>query len=132
ALDLHRAQPVAADINYVVNATHQPEISVLVAASAVAREVTSFDVAPILLNESFGIAVNRPQHRWPGAREAQLPPLVRPDGDAVFGTNVRDNAREGKRRRSGLGRDRSRNGRDHDRSGLCLPPRVDDRAALLA
>src|SRR5262249_42019863 len=123
---------MTADVDYVIHAPHQPEISVLVAASAVAREVATFDVAPILLYEPFRIAVDRPQHRGPGARDDQIAALVRPDGDAVFGTDVRDNAREGKRRRPGLGRDRSRNGRDQDRPGLCLPPRVDDRATLLA
>src|SRR5262245_42433820 len=123
---------MAADIDYIVNAPHRPEIPVLIAASAVACEVATFDVAPILLYEPFRIAVDSPQHRGPGARDDQIAALVRPDGDAFFGTNVRDNAREGKRRRSGLGRDRSRNGRDQDRPGLRLPPRVDDRATTLA
>src|SRR5262245_40578772 len=119
---------MTADVDYVIHAPHQPEISVLVAASAVAREVATFDVAPILLNESFGIAVDRPQHRGPGARYDQIAALVRPDGDAVFGTDVRDNAREGKRRRPGFGRDRPRNGRDQGSRALCLPRGGRDRS----
>src|SRR5262245_52142911 len=103
---------MAADVYYIVDAPHQPEISVLVAASAVASEVAAFDVAPVLLHESFGIAIDRPQHRGPGAGDYQVSTLIRPDGDAVLGLNIRDDSREGKRRRPGLGRGRPRNGTD--------------------
>src|SRR5262249_6450272 len=132
ALDFHGAQAMAADVNHVVYAPHQPEISVLIAAGAVAGGVTAFDVAPVLLHEPFWIAIDRPQHRWPGACDDQISALVRPDGDAVSGLNVRNDAREGKRSRSGLGRDRPRNGSDHDRAGLGLPPCIDYGAAPLA
>ena len=39
ALDFRRAEPVAGDVEHVVDAAHDPEVSVLVAARAVAGEV---------------------------------------------------------------------------------------------
>ena len=35
--DLHRAEAVAADVDDVVHAAHEPEVAVFVAASAVSR-----------------------------------------------------------------------------------------------
>ena len=49
ALDLHRREPVAGDVQDVVDAAHDPVVAVLVAAGAVAGEVAAGDLAPVLL-----------------------------------------------------------------------------------
>src|SRR5690606_11473918 len=40
-LDFHRAQAMARNIQHVVDAAHHPEVTILVAMSAVARDVKS-------------------------------------------------------------------------------------------
>ena len=63
ALDFHRAEAVAGDVDDVVDAAHDPEVAVLVAAGAVAGEVDAGDLAPVLLLEALGVAVDGAQHR---------------------------------------------------------------------
>ena len=43
-LDLHRAEPVAADVDHVVDAAHDPVVAVVVAPGAVAGEIDARDL----------------------------------------------------------------------------------------
>ena len=47
-LDLHRREPMAGDVDHVVDAAHDPVVAVLVAPGAVTGEVAAGDVAPVL------------------------------------------------------------------------------------
>src|SRR5262249_59051832 len=67
ALDLHRSQAVARDVHHVVDPTHDPEVAVLVATGAVAREVDARHLAPVLLAVALGIAVHAAPHPGPPA-----------------------------------------------------------------
>src|SRR5271170_6499204 len=62
AFDLHRAQPMARDVDHVVDAAHQPQVAVLVAAGAVAGEVGAGNLTEVLTLITIRIAEDRPQH----------------------------------------------------------------------
>src|SRR5438093_492010 len=66
ALDLHRAEAVAGDVDDVVHAAHDPAVAVLVAPRAVAGEVDSREALPVLLDVTLGVLVDRAQHGRPG------------------------------------------------------------------
>src|SRR5207247_2185583 len=48
-LHFHRAQPMAGDVEHVIDAAHDPEIAVLVLPGAVRCEVSVRNLAPVLL-----------------------------------------------------------------------------------
>ena len=49
ALDLGRAEAMAGDVENVIDPTHYPKITILVATRAVAGEIIPFDFTPVLL-----------------------------------------------------------------------------------
>ena len=65
-------------------------------------------------------------------RDDQIAALIRPDRLTALGYNVDENSRYRPRRRAGNGRRGSRKRAYHYRTGLGLPPRVNDRAFSLA
>src|SRR5207247_890690 len=65
AFDLHRAQPVTGDVEYVVNAAHHPVVAVLIAASTIASEVTAGNLAEVRLHVAVMISIKRAQHTGP-------------------------------------------------------------------
>ena len=105
AFDLHRAQAVAGDVEHVVDAAHDPEITVLVLAGAVGGEVSSGDVAPVLL----AIAVDR-RRRWCAASPARAclmtssPPWLARHRVALRIHDLGDDAGQRPGRGAGLGR----------------------------
>ena len=69
-LDLHRREPVAGDVDDVVDAADDPEVAVLVAPGGVADQVGVPAVAvPIGLDEALRLLVERARHRRPGPRQ---------------------------------------------------------------
>src|SRR5258707_15439753 len=50
AFDFRRTQTVSGDIDHVVDATHDPEVTVLILASAVAGKIYAIDLRPVLLS----------------------------------------------------------------------------------
>ena len=104
ALDLHRAQPVAGDVEHVVDAAHDPEVAVLVAAGAVAGEVDVRHLAPVLLAVALVVAVDGPQHRRPGLLDDQQAALVGRHRLALPVHDLGHDARQRPRRRARLGR----------------------------
>ena len=64
-LDLDRREAVAGDVHHVVDAAEQPEVAVLVALRAVAREVHPREAAPVRLLVALRVAVDAAQHRRP-------------------------------------------------------------------
>ena len=72
ALDLHRADAVAGDVEHVVDAAEQPEVAVGVALGAVAGEVGAVvPPAPVRLDVALGVAVDAAQHRRPRPRQRE-------------------------------------------------------------
>src|SRR5207247_3201430 len=120
-----RTQTVTGDINYVVDAAHDPEIALPVLARAVAGEIDAVDLRPVLLLIPRIVTVNRPQHRRPGLGNYEVSTLVRPHGFPLASHHVSFNSGKRLGRRTGFCRRRARQWRDHDCTGLSLPPRVD-------
>ena len=65
-LDFHGAEAVAADVDDVVDAAHEPEVAVGVLARAVAGEVAAGNVGPVGLLVALGVAVDGAGHGGPG------------------------------------------------------------------
>src|SRR5579862_2678718 len=123
---------MARDVNHVVDATHDPEITVLVATRAVAGEICAVDLREIISLVALGVSVNRAQHSGPWLAHYQQAALVGADAFAVAGDDVGCDSGKRKSRGAGLGSGRARHRADHDSAGLGLPPRVDDRASIAA
>ncbi len=131
ALDLRRTQPVAADLDHVVHAPDHPDIPVLVAPRAVAGHVHTGEARPIVLHVAVGIAVDGAHHARPRALDHQIALFVGRSGVTLFVQHVHLDAGEWQRRTARLQR-RARQRRDHEVARFRLPPRIHDRAALLA
>src|SRR6266513_2416696 len=71
-------------IENIVDSSHDPEVSVLVAARAVAGQITSFEFAPELFLVAFLVAVNRAQHRRPRLPNDQFPTDICADFVSLF------------------------------------------------
>src|SRR5438128_2721243 len=83
ALDLGGAEAVAGDVEHVVNAADDPEISVLVAARAVAGEIHAFEIAPVRLLVASLVAPDAAQHPRPRFSDDKFAALIRPEFLAV-------------------------------------------------
>ena len=130
AFNFHRAQAVPGNVDDVINAAHDPEIAVLVAAGTVTGEVLAFDLAPVLGLKALVVTINGPNHARPGLSDHQQAANVGRQRAAVTVDDLRDNADERLRGRAGNGWRGAGEGRDHDGAGLGLPPGIDDRATL--
>ncbi len=60
-LDFRRAEPVAGDVQHIVDAAGDPVIAVLVAFRAIASEIHAGNLRKIRLLETRVVAVNRPR-----------------------------------------------------------------------
>src|SRR3712207_6518775 len=132
ALDLHRPQAVARDVNHVGHATHDPEVSVRVAPRAVAREVDAVDLGEILFPVALVVAPDGAEHRGPRALDDEVSALVRAGLGAVLRHDGGLDAGQRAGGRAGLRGRRAGQRRDHDGARLGLPERVHDGAAPLA
>src|SRR5207237_8777308 len=103
-LDFHSTQAVAGNVDDVVDASHNPEISVFVFAGAVAGEVDPRNLRPVLLHVTVGIAIDGAQHSRPGLLEDEESAGAERDRLAVHGDDFGNNAGEWSRGRAWLGR----------------------------
>ena len=131
-LDFHGAEAMAADVDDVVDAAHEPEVAVGIAARAVAGEVAAGNFAPIGFFVALRVAVDGARHRGPGFADDEQAAVAVRDRLALFCNYFGHNSEERACGRSGLGGDGAGDGRDHDGAGLGLPPGVDDGAAFVA
>ncbi len=131
-LDFHGAEAVAADVDDVVDAAHEPEVAVGVLARAVAGEVAAGNVGPVGFLIALGVAVDGAGHGGPWAADDEQAAVAGGDGMAFFGDDFRLDAEEGAGGGAGLGGDCAGDGRDEDGAGFGLPPGVDDGAAVVA
>src|SRR5437588_5052218 len=121
---------MAGDIDHVVDASHDPEVAILIFSRTIAREIKAGNLRPVLLLITRIVAVDRAQHRWPRARDDQISALVWADRLSVASHHIDFDSRKWLRARARLRRGGTGQRRDHDRARLSLPPRVDDRTFL--
>src|ERR1700722_15912951 len=129
-LDLGGGQPVARDVDDVVDPPGDPEVAVLVPAGAVAHEVdTRAEPGEVGRYEPVGIGVEGAEHAGPRLGQHQyaaalfdLAARVVEQGRGHSGQRTGD--------RAWLSGRQAGQRRDHDATGLGLPPGVDNRAAL--
>src|SRR5262245_52916973 len=74
--DLDRAQSMAADLDHVVDAAHDPVIAVIVLPGVVTRQVVTLELRPILLLVSLVVAPNAAEHAGPRPADAEHPAVV--------------------------------------------------------
>ncbi len=123
---------MAGNVQHVIDAAHDPEVAVLVAPGAVAREVDVRDLAPVLGAVPVVVAVDGAEHARPGALDHQVTAVIGRLFVAVDIDHGGLDAEEGEAGRAGLGVVHARQSGDHDAAGFGLPPGVDHRAALAA
>src|SRR5215831_3509305 len=117
---------MAGHINHVIDAAHDPKVTVLILAGAVTGKVHAFDLRPVLLPITRVVAIDGSQHRRPRTRNDEIPTLIGADRLAVARHHVRFNTRKWFRAGPRLGRGGTRQRRNHDRASFSLPPRVYD------
>ena len=104
AFDFGGSQPMARNIEDVIDATNDPEVAILVSPRAVAGEIAALDFAPVLLLEPSVVAVNRSQHRWPWFADDELAALIWSDLFALVVDDGGIDAKKGQGSRSGFSR----------------------------
>ena len=72
AFDLGGAEPVAGDVDHVVDAAGDPVVAVLVAPAAVAGEVLARIGLEVGVDEALMVAIDRAHHARPGIGDAQI------------------------------------------------------------
>ncbi len=132
AFDLGGAEPVAGDVDHVVDAPGDPVIAVLVAARAVAGEIKSRKGREIGVDKAAMIAIDGAHLAGPGARQAKISFARAFDPPAVIVDQKRLDPEERTGRGARLERRRAGERGDQNAAGLGLPPGVDNRAAALA
>ena len=65
AFNFRSSKAVAADIQHIINAAHDPKESVAVAARAIARQIHAWNFSPIRFNVALAVSVNAAQHARP-------------------------------------------------------------------
>src|SRR5258707_15356098 len=101
-LDLGGRYAVPGDLHHVVDAAHEPQVSVLVAARAVAREVLPGIAAPVGLAVTLVVLVDAAEHRGPRARQNEIPGSAERYGLPIFVDDVGGDAGERERRAPGF------------------------------
>src|SRR2546422_6319571 len=114
---------MAADVDHVVDAAHDPKIAVFISPRAIAGKIDALDLRPVLLLVTLVIAPNRSQHRRPGTCDYQITTLAGAHCLPLASHHVNFNSRKRLCGRAGLCWRGARQWRDHDRAGLGLPPR---------
>ena len=126
-LNLGGGQTVARDVHDVIDATQQPDVTVVVVAGAITGKVFVAELVPIRFLEALGVAPDSAQHGGPGLGNNEESTRVVGLNDTVFVDDLEVDAGNGNLRASGFQRRDAGEGRDHDRAGLGLPPGVHDR-----
>src|SRR5690606_18632838 len=124
---------VTGNVQYVVDATHDPEVTFGVALGAIAGQVVALELRrEVAFLEALGIAPDGTDHGWPRALDDQEATLACRNLLAGFVDHggVDPGQRQGAGARlEGRG---TRQRRNHVHARLSLPPGVDDGAAFAA
>src|SRR5439155_1984122 len=121
AFDLRRADAMTGNVQDVVDATHNPKISILVLAAAIAREIAAFDFPPITIFVALRIAPKAAQHPWPWFAQNQFPPGIARDSFSLVVHDFGHNPEKWQGRRAGFRGRRTGQWRDENAARLCLP-----------
>src|SRR5437879_13559151 len=89
AFDFRSAEPMAGDVQNIIDSADDPKISILIATRAITRKVVPFELLPVLLFVALLVAVNGAQHRRPWTSNDQFPANVRSDFTSFFIDNCR-------------------------------------------
>src|SRR5262249_5443909 len=122
------------DLQHIIDAPHDPEVSILVAVGAVARDVVAVvELLPVAGDVTVVVAPDGAQHRRPGLVDHEVAARVGTShGPAIIVDDI--GVDTGQRLGAGarLGGGYAGKWRDQDRSGLGLPPGIDDRTPASA
>ena len=130
--NLGSAESVARDIEHIIEPSDDGEIPLLVTDGTVTSGIHTGVVTPVSILIAFFITVNRTQHTWPWLADDQPATFVRLTLLAFFIKNGGINAKERHGGSTRPDRRATRHRRNHDGTGLGLPPGVNDRAAAAA
>src|SRR5437867_12821948 len=86
---------MSGDINHIVDAAHDPEVSVLIASRAVTGEIHAFDLRPILLAITLIVTIDCAQHAGPRTVNNEIATFAWSDRLAIAGHHVGFNSRKG-------------------------------------
>src|SRR5918994_1118368 len=128
AFDLHRADTVPRDVHHVVYSACDGVVTILILLGSVLDEVLVAEPLPIGLTVTLGVLVDRTEHAWPGPGDDQVPLSGAFDRVVVIVVDVDEDAGERPGGAARLGRRDAWERRDHDATGLRLPPRIHDGA----
>src|SRR5262245_63337569 len=132
AFDLGVTEPVARDIDDIVDATGDPVIAFIVAAATIACKILAGIGLEVCIDEPLMVAVHRAHLSRPRVGNTKIAAC----GALLhFTLGVHDrrlHAKERFRRRAWLESDCAGQWRDEDSAGLGLPPRIDDRATTFS
>src|SRR4051812_33726856 len=72
ALDLRCSKPMTGHVEHVIDPSHNPKITILVATGAITGEVVPFVLAPVLFSIALFVPVDRAQHGGPWPADNQF------------------------------------------------------------
>src|SRR5262245_44893640 len=105
---------MAANVDHVVDAPHDPVIAVIINAAVVARQIVAGDLRPILLHVTLVIAPNAAEHAGPRLGDAEHTALITTDGLQLLVEQHRHDAGHRLGAAAGFGRDRAWKRAHHD------------------
>src|SRR5437660_1672921 len=117
-------------VQHIVDATQQPEETLVVALGAIAGEVAAWEAAPVLLLVAFGIAPDGARHGGPGSLQHEIATASERYGPSLLVEHVSLDRGERECRRARLQRGDARQGCDEDLTRLGHPPRIDHWRAI--
>src|SRR5262249_39309110 len=131
-LHFRGAKPVARDVDDIIDAARDPVVSVLVTATAVAREVHALVGREIGLHEALVIAEHGAHLAGPAVEDHEVTARCAFEHVSLLVHEAWFDAKERPCRRAWLQFGGTRQRRDEDAAGLRLPPGVHNRAASIA
>ncbi len=107
AFDLAGAETVAGNVDNVIDAAHDPDITVFIFSCAIAGEVHILELGPVGVFVSLVVAVYGAKHGRPGFFDHKVSTLVGLARRAVFADDIHHDAGERAGCGSGFGRGRT-------------------------
>ncbi len=125
------AETVTRDLDHIVHAANNPEVTIRVALGRVTCGVAAGVLRPVLIDIALVITVNSAQHGRPRIQQSEIAFCIVGDRVALFVHDLGFLTKEGACTRTGLER-HHRSRRNHKIACLCLPPGIHDRTLLFA